>query len=135
MLEKIDTGERKLLVNCDQLGVMAASPHKKTFKGPDATAAALAFAKANGFEDRAVIEKVMKMPEVPAVEGPPFTHMSVTANDDEIIAVADGMISQANALLDLLSDKKSASTKAQRRKFTELGHILDDVKAAMQDAI
>jgi hypothetical protein len=134
MLEKIDTGERKLLVNCDQLGVMAAGPHKKTFKGPDATAAALAFAKANGFEDRAVIEKVMKMPEVPVIEGP-SEPPQVTPVEVPIIATADRMIALADEFIELLANRKGSSTKAQRRKFTELGHILDDVKAAMQDAI
>jgi len=137
MLEKIDSGKRKLSLWCDQRGVMAKQAHTKTFNPPNAYDDAVTFAKANGFEDRAVIEKIMEMPFVPSVSLPPMlADESVPMTDEEqAIYIISEMVDLGDNLLPLLDGLKGRSTKQLRSNMTKLTRVMRDLQVAMRAAL
>jgi hypothetical protein len=69
-MEPVDTGERRLIVQCDLYKIMASKPHYKSFKGPDAQQEAKLFMQARKLAKRGYIEVVTELPKVvfPALE-------------------------------------------------------------------
>jgi hypothetical protein len=138
MLEKIDSGKRKLSLKCDQFGIMARGPHTKTFNPPNAYDDAMAFAKANGFQDKAVIEKIMEMPYVPPVMGSgpiPVLPDRPLTDEERAIEIAAEMYELGDELIEILAKLRGQSTRPLRSSLTKLGRTLKELTAAMRAAI
>jgi hypothetical protein len=139
MLEKVDSGKRKLSLWCDQRGVMAKQAHTKTFNPPNAYDDAMTFAKANGFEDKAVIEKIMEMPFVPPVlpsmPGPEVPMDLQLTDEERAIQIISEMVDLGDNLLPLLDELKGRSTKQLRANMTKLTRVMRDLQQAMRAAL
>lgn len=138
MLEKIDSGNRKLSLKCDQFGIMARSAHTRTFKAPNAEADAIAFARANGFEDRAVIEVIMEMPYVPPIPSAPVPELTPErelTDEEQAIEIIAEMIILGESLITILHRMRGRSTKSLRSNLTKLTRMLRNLERATHEAL
>ncbi len=131
MLTKVDTGVRKLLVQCDLYQVMVTTPHYKMFKGPDAQTEAELYAKSRNLEDRCVIEAQLAWPKI--TDYPAGTEVDDTPQPREPDPVIpekpadpnDEIIDMIDDLIWALETKTKRDTVKVKRKMTELRKLLD----------
>lgn len=111
MLDKIDTGKRRLLVPCDMMNIMAVRPHYKEFKGPQAQLEAELFMNARHLQERGYIEKVMELPELAVPE-------LAVADPDAVLTRLAGELTAG------LRNKRTPDSKELRRKLFALHRVL-----------
>jgi hypothetical protein len=119
MLTKTDTGQRKLLIQCDLYGIFGKRPHTKLFKGPDAQTEAEVFARTRDIQDRAMIEMVLELPESPA-EYYPRVKRKLEANPDTEITT------MIRDLTQLIITKETPDTPDLREAYKNLKALLKE---------
>lgn len=120
MLEKIDTGDRKVLITCDLYGLVATQPHHKTFKGSYAEEEAETYVKSRGLQDRSVIEAVMVLPRtvLPDIPQAELPHIGSDENAEVLMLT--------NALIRVLQQKTTRDTARVKRNYAELHKLLSE---------
>lgn len=113
-MQPIDTGRRKVQVQCDLYRIIATRPHYKEFKGLAAQEEAELFLKTKGLQERGYIEVVTELPKVitPALS-------AVVLTDEELTRIA-------GELLTALRAKKTPDSKELRRKLFTLQRVLNE---------
>lgn len=120
MLEKIDTGHRKVLATCDLYKVMAAQPHHKIFKGPYADKEAETYVESRGLGSRAVIEAVMELPRTVLPAGVPLAELPQLSDENEEVLQLTSMLIKA------LKRKTTPDSNKLKGKYTTLHKLLGE---------
>jgi len=116
MLTKIDTGHRKLLIQCDLYGVIMRRAHEKLFKGPDAQQEAELFAKSRHIDDRAIIEPVFELPHV----NPPAGTPTIKLADEN-----QELLEMITSLVYAIASKTTPDTAEVKRSYRGLRDLLN----------
>lgn len=114
MMQPIDTGVRRVNVQCDMFGIIAKRAHYKEFKGPGAQQEAEVFLKTRALQARGYIEVVKELPKIIM---PVFPSLPVLDEDAELTRLA-GELTLA------LRAKKTPDSKELRKKLFTLQKLL-----------
>lgn len=113
MMQPIDTGRRKVQVQCDLYKIMADKPHYKQFSGPGAQQEAEVFLATRSLQARGYIEVVKELPRVIATALP-----APVFDEDAELARLTGELTAA------LKAKKTPDSKELRRRLFALQRVL-----------
>lgn len=114
MMQPIDTGKRRVNVQCDMFGIIANRAHYKEFKGPGAQQEAEVFMTTRALQKRGYIEVVKELPKIIM---PSFGSLPALDEDAELTRLA-GELTLA------LRAKKTPDSTQLRRKLFALQKLL-----------
>jgi len=110
-MQPIDTGSRKVKVQCDLFKIIASQPHYRMFKGPGAQREAEVFMETHALQKRGYIEVVTEMPKIIMPMLPPGDP------DAELTRLAGELITALKA-------KQTPDSYGLRRKLFALQKLL-----------